>query len=560
MNNNFLSTTKVLQVFFLLILLVYIPGLLVPLMDNDSAHHAGIGLHMYLTGNYAFLMDLDQPYLDKPHLLFWLSALSYKTFGVNTFAFKFPSFLFTVLCVYSTYRLGSLLYNKNAGRLAALILASSCAFVLANNDVRMEAILTGSMTFAIWQLCAYIARPSIPHLMLAALGLALGFSTKGMIGVVIPAVAIFLHLLYHRNWKMLFHWKWLLLVFFFALFISPVVYCYYLQYDLHPDTAVRGMKNISGVKFILWNQNIERMKGEGHTQKHKAFFFFFHTFLWAFLPWSLAAVVAVASRIRTVIRSGFSQIRTFDFLTLGAIVFFMLFFSFSSFKLPHYLNCLFPLFAILLGGYLVEKDSRNKNIRLLWILQLISVILAILAALALNLWAFPVSNMAVIILLLVIAAMCIGSIFLKTTLFNKMLAFTFSGSLLIFASLNLNFYPQLLKYQAGNELAFKTQNLPINPREVYLFMPGDYSFSYDFYTAYQHPEVTREAVGNLLKGKKSVWLFTSAEGKSYLENHHFPITRVFENKDYRISILTPKFLNPATREKVLTTTYLIKLF
>ena len=82
---------------FSLLAMVYIMGLFVPLMDNDSAHHANIALHMYLTGDYVSLVDHAGDYLDKPHLHFWLAAFSYKIFGVTSFAYKLPSFLFTIL-------------------------------------------------------------------------------------------------------------------------------------------------------------------------------------------------------------------------------------------------------------------------------------------------------------------------------------------------------------------------------------------------------------------------------------------------------------------------------
>ncbi|HNA91615.1 MAG TPA: glycosyltransferase family 39 protein, partial [Chitinophagaceae bacterium] len=163
---------------FALLALVYVVGLFVPLMDNDSAHHANIALHMYLTGDFVSLIDHHGAYLDKPHLHFWLCAFSYKIFGVNTFAYKLPSFLFTVLGVYSTFRLGKLLYNEATGKLAALILASSFAFILANNDVRMDAILTACIAFSIWQLVAWMQNKKIIHVFGAALGLALGFCTK----------------------------------------------------------------------------------------------------------------------------------------------------------------------------------------------------------------------------------------------------------------------------------------------------------------------------------------------------------------------------------------------
>ena len=147
MNSGFLSSS-IYKFLFALLGLVYIIGLFVPLMDNDSAHHADIALHMYLTGDYVSLVDHAGDYLDKPHLHFWLSAFSYKVFGVTTFAYKLPSFLFTILGTYSTYRLGKSLYDNEVGKLAALIIASSFAYILANNDVRMDAMLTAAVAFS----------------------------------------------------------------------------------------------------------------------------------------------------------------------------------------------------------------------------------------------------------------------------------------------------------------------------------------------------------------------------------------------------------------------------
>jgi len=185
--------------FYCLFGLIYFIGLFIPLMNNDSAHHAIIGLHMLLSGDYISLIDHGSDYLDKPHLLFWLSAISYHVFGITSVGFKFPSLLFSILGIYSTFRLGKLLYNKNTGRLAALILTSTYAFILSNNDVRMDAVLTACIIFSIWQLAEFSEKNRWQNLVLSSLGLALGFSTKGMIGAILPCLAIVIHLTYQLD-------------------------------------------------------------------------------------------------------------------------------------------------------------------------------------------------------------------------------------------------------------------------------------------------------------------------------------------------------------------------
>src|SRR5687768_676742 len=225
---------------FLLLGMIYVIGLFVPLMDNDSAHHATIAMHMYLTGDYVNLVDHGKDYLDKPHLHFWLSAASYHIFGVTSFAYKFPSFLFTIMGTYATFRLGSRLYNSETGRLAALITAAAVGYILANNDVRMDAILTASVIIATWQMIDWIETRRWINVAGAALGLALGFCTKGHIAVFTPGVGILFYLLYTKKWRVLFSLQFLSLIALFFIFISPVVYCYYLQFNQHPEKVIRG--------------------------------------------------------------------------------------------------------------------------------------------------------------------------------------------------------------------------------------------------------------------------------------------------------------------------------
>ena len=168
---------------------VYIGGLFVPLFDDDSAHHAAIALEMYNRGDWACLMDHENtPYLDKPHFQFWLVALSFQLFGVGGFAYKLSSFLFTLLGVWATYRLALHLCGRKAALYAALILASSAAFVLANIDVRMDAILTACIALAVWQGVMHLDTGKVRYLLGAALGMAMAFGTKGWIGVMVPTL------------------------------------------------------------------------------------------------------------------------------------------------------------------------------------------------------------------------------------------------------------------------------------------------------------------------------------------------------------------------------------
>ena len=515
-------------------------------MDNDSAHHATIALHMYLTGDYVNLVDHGKDYLDKPHLHFWLSAASYHIFGVTSFAYKFPSFLFTIMGTYATFRLGSRLYNSETGRLAALITASAVGYILANNDVRMDAILTASVIIATWQMVDWIETRRWINVAGAALGLALGFCTKGHIAVFTPGVGILFYLLYSGKWRALFSLQFLSLVALFFVFISPVVYCYYLQFDQHPEKLIRGKSGRSGVAFILWQQNFERFQGDsfGADAKNDRFFFL-HSFLWAFAPWSILAFTAFFSRLRS-----FGN-RKWEWLTIGTFAILGLLISFSGFKLPHYLNIIFPASAVMTAAYLLYIRDREKTVKRLWVVQVVLCSLVLAAALVINLWIFPLTQ---VLVWLGFAGLLMVLLFLFRSHPNRWqrgILLSAATAVLAFYLGNTNFYRHLLSFQGGNTLAFATRN-QLDPETVY-YWPGIYSSSYDFYTAYQH----REFQDSLLQSNGPVWILTTDEAP--IRERSIPVLRKIETPDYEITMLKPKFLNPASRERELKKLILLKV-
>lgn len=537
--NNPLLPRSIYIFLFALLGIVYITGLFVPLMDNDSAHHANIALHMYLTGDYVSLVDYGRDYLDKPHLHFWLCAFSYKIFGVTTFAYKFPSFLFTVLGTYSTYRLGRSLYNNETGKLAALIVASAFAYMLANNDVRMDAILTACVALSTWQLVDLVQTKKLVNVFGAALGLALGFSTKGHIAVFVPAVSILFYILYRKEWKLFINPKCLLLLLFFGILISPVVYCYYLQYNLHPETMVRGKDHIDGVKFILLNQSVERFSGEMGSDAKNDYLFFIHSFAWAFAPWSILAFAAVISRTRNFFK------RKQEWLTTGIFWTMLLVVSFSGFKLPHYLNIVFPAAAVLAASYIIsfnEKQTRNA-----YTLQVIIVSALLLFSLLLNAWAFPVQQFWII----GIAVLLLATVFyfIRSSMYNRLqktVGISVAAMIVAFFLLNTNFYPQLLTYQAGNELASKTKG-KIDPQKVN-FWNETYSSSFCFYTK----TLRKSFADSVLKSNEKTWLLYDTRDEEAIRNEGYKLENPISSRDFEITKLNLKFVNPATREKSLT--------
>lgn len=526
----------------LMLAVVYAGGLLVPLMNNDSGHHASIALRMYLSGDYASLVTQGEAYLDKPHLLFWLAAASYHLFGVTTFAFKLPSLLFSAMGIYATYRLGRLLYSAEAGRLAALVLASALAFILANNDVRMDAVLTAAIIFAIWQLAEFAEGRRWSNLVLAALGLALGFATKGMIGVAMPAIAIFVHLLYRRDWRALFDPRWLVLIVLTAAFASPVLWAYHSQFGM------------DGVKFILWSQNFERLAGArfGNAGSDDPLFFV-HTYLWAFLPWSLLGAAALWSSLHGALSARLRPAPGREMLTLGTIVVMFAIISASGFKLPHYLNILLPLFALQLGAWLAARahGPAGRGVRFA---QYAACGLMVLLAAGINGWAFPLRSTGVAAGLVVLALF--GAVLMRATAgMGRVLVVSCLCAVLFNFLQNFNFYPQLLEYQAGNRLAAAARDQGLDLSEFRYLAGHGRANSFDFYTGRLTPPI---ALADL-RARGDTLIYTSQSGLTAVREAGLSAEVLAENPEFRVTRLNVRFLDPQRRAQTLGRHYLLRV-
>ena len=122
MNNSLLilKNNRLFWGVILLFTLIYVRGLFNIIYGIDASIYASLSAEMSESNNWLQLYHKGNDYLDKPPLHFWLSAASFKLFGISSFTYKLPSFLFTILGTYSTYKLGKLLYSSQIGKLSAL--------------------------------------------------------------------------------------------------------------------------------------------------------------------------------------------------------------------------------------------------------------------------------------------------------------------------------------------------------------------------------------------------------------------------------------------------------
>lgn len=539
-----------------LIILVYLAGMFATLFENDSAQFSVMAMRMVQENDFFSLFKGPNEYLDKPHMHYWLAAISYKIFGIHAWAYRIPGILATLLAAYSCFGLGSLLYNKQVGRLAALIFMTAQTIVLGAIDVRTDAVLTGFSILAIWQLAKYIEQGSVKNIVIGAFAAGMAFSTKGQIALLVIGLPILCHVFYTRKWNAFLSYKVLLALVVFGLTISPMLYAYYVQFDMHPEKIIRGKSNRSGIFFIFWEQSFERLSGDGIGKNSSDYFFFFHTFLWVFIPWTVIGIAAYWGRLKTFFKLKLKYNAHYEFLTIGGITLIFAIISFAQFKLPHYLNITIPLFAILSASYLytIFHSEKKRSTRFLKISQFFILGIVCIAAALICFYVFTLNNVLAYISLVLVVLLIVYFLFKKEGEYIKLVTITVCTSVLLNAVLNLHFYPNLLQYQGGSSMAkiIKEKEIPVDR----IYKVGlDYTWSLDFYN--QFPvQITTPA---LLKSKKDVWVYVNDKELELLKSKGFNWDSQLSVNQFRITRLQGKFLNPKTRKTVTRKMHLLHL-
>lgn len=410
---------------------VVLLGIDLDVMEVDAAQYAGMSRDMLKRGDLLKLYFRDADYLDKPPLLFWLSALSFTCFGVHDWSYRLPSVLFAFLALFSTHRFTALYHGQALARTATLVLGGSAAFFLMTNDVRCDTILTGSVITAIWLGCAWLETGKGWPLIGCAVATGAGLLAKGPMGAVAPLIAVGGQLLLTRNWSRLRDPQLLLGVVVVGAMLLPMCIGLYEQHGGH------------GLRFYFWEQSFGRITGENRWRDDSTVLFFTHEVLWQLLPWTLFLMVGIWRSLVAMVRGhGLPEYASVS----GALLLFVAL-SLSQFKLPHYLYVIAPLFAVLgaigMHGRMTKALARTQ-IMLLYLMLLIAVLLT---------WiTFPEGRWP-FLAMLVATGIAVGVSIARRKAVGQLEQALVPASFWVMVAVGLvmngHFYPHLLHYQAN---------------------------------------------------------------------------------------------------------------
>ncbi|GAF02327.1 ArnT family glycosyltransferase [Saccharicrinis fermentans] len=536
---------------FIATLVVYIIGLF-PEVGIDSGKYAAVSRIMFENGDWMTPQIHGHPYLHKPHLMFWLSSLSFHLWGLSLFAFKLPSLLFSIVSVVALYRMTKLYYGTKTAWLAVLMYATSEMMFLYHNDLHTDALLTANIVIGVSFLAYYLHNKRAVNFILGFVFIGLAMITKGPVGLAVAVFAVGGHLLMKKDWKNVFNPLWLLAFPILALVLYPTLKSNYNNFGWE------------GIKFFFWSNNVGRIQGEfnkgGSVDGDMSFYL--HTMIYIYLPWSFYTLITIVNQMKGLfIKKGNDRFKRPEYMSYAVIVVYTLILSVANQKAPHYLYPVIPFLSVVVADFVYKGVVEDRNNRLgKWLLGARNVMLFIIAAVLVFILTFVFKTDRLIIWIPVVLAMVVTFYFVlpKHELYKKIIVPLAIASIALNFVLNAHFLPTAFQYHGGIRASDAYSELANENEDLYTYKFRQ--FETYFYPSkisswYKEKEDFEKVMNN-----NHYWVVTDEKGIQEIKEmvgDRISYEKIFPHR--LISRMSWDFLNPATREKSLKKVYLLKV-
>lgn len=259
-----------------------------PLLSPAEARYALVAREMVESGDWIQPHLNHVRYYEKPPLLYWAIAASYRLVGVSEIASRLPSALAYVGTVGVTFLIGLAIIDTGGAVIAALVYASSIGPFLFGRFVFTDTLFVFWLTVSLLGL-VWIARRrgGLGPPILFYVGLSLAGLTKGLVGIVFPVASA-------ATWWLFFGDRRLFREF------RPVLGAAIVAGVFVPWHVLLAGRDPSFLYFYIVNEHILRFLNTREPIDYTPLSitgFWLATFLW-FSPWSFYLPGALASAFR----------------------------------------------------------------------------------------------------------------------------------------------------------------------------------------------------------------------------------------------------------------------
>jgi len=310
-----------------------------PLSNPDEGRYTEIPREMAATGDFVTPRLNGVKYFEKPPLVYWLSALTIRQFGLSEFTGRLWGALFAVLGVLLTYAAARSIYDRGTGIWAAIVLSTTLMYYILSQIILLDMAVAVTMSGALFSFILAMREPRgkkrFGLFMAFYAFMALATLSKGLIGFAIPGAVIFLWVLLLNRWRPL--WPF-----------YPVLGTILLLAMAAPWHIYAARANPDFLHFYFIHEHWERFTTRIHG-RYQPWWFFLPIFFAGLFPW----VFFLGQTMRETLAGGWKarQKHAEAWFFLIWVVFIVAFFSKSQSKLVPYILPVFPAAAVLIGRY-----------------------------------------------------------------------------------------------------------------------------------------------------------------------------------------------------------------
>lgn len=337
-----------------------------PLIDRDEPRFAEASREMIQRGDYVVPYFNGQLRLDKPPLSYWAQVISFKIFGQNDFAARFPSTIAAALVAMLIFAWGNRISGKKVGWWAAIMFTLCLQTFVHAKAAVADMWLVLFVTLAFWAGYELIDLKQTPNSerrtpnaqwiwwLIFYFSLALGFLAKGPIAWT-PLLTMAVVKFFGREVDLAKRFKFgrgaLLMLAIVALWGVPALI------QTHGEFFTVGIgRHVIGRSFGA-------MEGHGANSFGSYLLllpFYFVTIFVSFFPWSIK--LPWLTKTLWPKRDGLD-----NYLVAGIAIVFIIFTLLKT-KLPHYTLPALPLLAILLARHWrLENRVFAAAIAIMWL-------------------------------------------------------------------------------------------------------------------------------------------------------------------------------------------------
>ncbi len=339
------GSARHLVVPLLVALLLFFWGIgALPLRDPDEGLYASIAREMVSRPDWLTPRFNGLPYLEKPPLYYWLTALTYWAFGLSEWGARLWAAVGSLGTVLVTVLLGREAIGARAGPVAGLLCATSLGVFLYGRFAGVDLLFTLFLSSTFLCFFRWAHKGGWASLLGVYLSLALMILTKGLLGLLLPLPAIGRVLWLTRRRRPHDGGLW---------WGVPLLLAVVLPWHLLVSRANPGFLSY----YLLDTHLVRFLQGTGAIEDEtplSSLGFLLVSLVW-FLPWSLflpSALVALRRRWRFLLRPervAWNMILAWAGTIIGV-------FSVSAFKLEHYALPAFPALALLVASLWSERQ------------------------------------------------------------------------------------------------------------------------------------------------------------------------------------------------------------